>query len=168
MDLQAEINRLSFLLRLQVIEKLVNEDSFKYNGKAPAPEEITTFVKYASQIDCCTKLFPRLFRDAHEMHEEKGMFPHPVTVGDLEWCIKNRTIGYQCSQSVPQAWLPYKEDRELRALPAFKEIAKIYNGLIAAGKKILAPTQATKEETNQIVYQLSKKLKMDNALCSQK
>ena len=122
-DIQEKVNYLSRLLRVQVIEFLVKEDRIKH-GAAPLSDEELEFYKHSiNKMSCCTAQLRRLFDDAHDMHEEKGMFPHAVTVGDLEWCLKYRTIGYSSTQNVKHSWLPKKEDAELRTLPAFRAIA---------------------------------------------
>ena len=159
---QHTVNRLAKNLRLQVIEALFKEDRLKYEGKRPTDDEMFYMVNAVDRLPCCTALLRRLFNDAHEMHEEKGMFPHAVCVGDLEWCIKNRTIGYGVTQSsVPNAWLPLKQDVELRRLPAFLELARIYRPMIEAGKRILPPIDQEKIENEAlaIVNGLADKLK---------
>lgn len=159
---QAQVNKLAKALRLQVIEALIKEDRVKYEGKRPTEEEMSYMIGFVDRLPCCTALLRKLFRDAHEMHEEKGMFPHAVCVGDLEWCIKNRTIGYGVTQSsVPNAWLPLKQDVDLRRLPAFLELARIYRPMIEAGKRILPPIDQEKIENEAlaIVNGLADKLK---------
>lgn len=158
---QDKINHFSKLLRLQVIEYLIKLDCMTYNVPVPAEEEIDFRKAMIFKMPCCTKLLKKLFRDAHDMHEEKGMFPHAVSVGDLEWCLRNRTIGYGCSQSVKQDWLPYKEDSELRRLPAFLELARIYKPMIDAGEKIIPPIdkEAIENEALAIINGVAKNLK---------
>lgn len=165
---QQTIDNLANLLRIQVIEFLIKKDYIDHKAQMPSDEELVYMKREIFNMNCCTKKLKSLFRDAHEMHEERDIFPRPVTVSDLEWCMKNRTIGYGCSQSVPKPWLPYKEDRELRTLPAFKELAQIYKPYILEKKPIPAPSKVQiAEDTSQIVKQLSQTLKMENALCSQ-
>ena len=161
---QNRINSLAKKLRLQTIDFLIKKDIIDYKGKMPSDEEFVYMTREVFKIKCCTKLLKKLFRDAHEMHEEKGMFPHTVSVSDLEWCIKNRHIGYGCTQAVAQPWLPYKEDHELRKLPAFVEIGAIYRGLIAQGKPILPP--CNEEETvgygpQKLAMELANNLRME-------
>lgn len=157
---QAQVNKLAKALRLQVIEALIKEDRVKYEGKRPTEEEMSYMIGFVDRLPCCTALLRKLFRDAHEMHEEKGMFPHAVCMGDLEWCIKFRTIGYKSSQSVKNAWLPLKQDVELRRLPAFLALSKIYKPMIDAGKKILPPIdeKAIEHEALAIVNELANHL----------
>ena len=158
---QDRINHFSKLLRLQVIEYLIKLDCMTYNVPVPAEEEIDFRKAMIFKMPCCTKLLKKLFRDAHDMHEEKGMFPHAVSVGDLEWCLKNRTIGYSCTQRVQHGWLVAKEDEDLRRLPAFVELTRIYRPLIAAGKKILPPVEkkAIENEAMAIINEVATSMK---------
>lgn len=159
-NIQEQVNNLAKALRLQVIEALIKEDRIKYNAQRPTDEEMLYMVTAIDKLPCCTALLRRLFEDAHEMHEEKGMFPHTACVGDLEWCIKYRHIGYTSTQNVPRSWLPLKADADLRRLPAFKQLANIYRPLIAAGKRILPPVdrKAIESEANAIVNELATNL----------
>ena len=161
-DIQEKVNYLSRLLRVQVIEFLVKEDRIKH-GAAPLADEELEFFKHAvNKMPCCTAQLRRLFEDAHDMHEEKGMFPHAVTVGDLEWCLKYRIIGYSSTQNVKHSWLPKKEDTELRTLPAFRALAAVYRPLIDQGKKILPPVdrKAIESEAQAIINQVSNAIKL--------
>ena len=161
-DIQEKVNYLSRLLRVQVIEFLVKEDRIKH-GAAPLADEELEFFKHAvNKMPCCTAQLRRLFDDAHDMHEEKGMFPHAVTVGDLEWCLKYRIIGYSSTQNVKHSWLPKKEDTELRTLPAFRALAAVYRPLIDQGKKILPPVdrKAIESEAQAIINQVSNAIKL--------
>ena len=156
-NVQEKVNYLSKLLRVQVIEHLVKEDRIKH-GAAPLSDEELEFYKHSiNKMPCCTAQLRRLFNDAHDMHEEKGMFPHAVTVGDLEWCLKFRMVGYSSTQNVKHSWLPKKEDSDLRTLPAFKALAEVYRPLIATGKKILPPVdrKAIESEAQAIINQVS-------------
>lgn len=159
-DLQNEVNRLSFLLRLQVIEYLVTEDRIKFGAAPLSDEEMIIIKRMINRLPCCTKRLKDLFIDAHRMQEDKGMFPHAANVGELEWCLKNRQIGYSCIQRVKQPWLPYKEDKELRMLPAFKALTQVYKPLIAQGKPPLPPVdeERVQEEALAIVNHLTAKL----------
>ena len=161
-DIQEKVNYLSRLLRVQVIEFLVKEDRIKH-GAAPLADEELEFFKHAvNKMPCCTAQLRRLFDDAHDMHEEKGMFPHAVTVGDLEWCLKYRIIGYSSTQNVKHSWLPKKEDTELRTLPAFRALTEVYRPLVNAGKKILPPVdrKAIESEAQAIINQVSNAIKL--------
>lgn len=160
-DIQEAVNRAAKNLRIQVIEFLIKKDCMDYNQAIPSDEELAYRKHAINNLPCCTKLLKKLFRDAHDMHEEKGMFPHAVCISDLEWCLKNRNIGYGCSQSVKMDWLPYKEDAELRRLPGFVELANIYRPLLDAGKNILPPInkKAIESEALQIINGVAENLK---------
>ncbi len=159
-DMQKEVNRLCLLLRLQVIEYLLKVDRIEYGAPAISDEEMIVVKSMINALPCCTKRLKDLFRDAHQAQREMGMFPHAVNVGELKWCLTNRQIGYQCIQRVKQSWLPFKEDKELRQLPAFRALTEVYRPLIAAGKAILAPIDEDKiqEEALAIVNQVTEKL----------
>lgn len=150
--MQSKINYLSSIGRMQAISFLIQKDIADYKGKTLSDCEMDYWKNEIYNMPCCTRLLPKLFRDAHEMHEEKGMIPHSVSLGDLKWCLKYRTIGYECTQSVNFYWLPLKQDFELRSLPAFKSLIDIYTKMQKRGKKILSPTknEDEKENDNQI------------------
>ena len=156
-DMQSKVNYLARLLRVQAIEYLVKEDRLKYGAAQLSDEELEFHKQAINRMPCCTAMLRRLFEDAHEMHQEKGMFPHAVCIGDLEWCLKYRAIGYSSTQSVKHNWLPLKADADLRRLPAFKAIAAVYRPLIDQGKKILPPVdhKAVENEANAIINELS-------------
>lgn len=159
-NIQDKVNYLSGLLRVQAIEYLVKEDRLKHGAPQPSDEELEFFKQSINRMPCCTAMLRRLFEDAHDMHEEKGMFPHAVTVGDLEWCLKYRTIGYRSSQNVKHNWLPLKHDADLRRLPAFRALTEVYRPLVNAGKKILPPinSKAIESEANAIINEISNHL----------
>ena len=152
-----KVNSLARLLRVQVIEHLVKEDRLKYGVAQPSDEELEYWKFAVNKMPCCTRMLRRLFEDAHDMHEEKGMFPHAACVGDLEWCLKYRSIGYQCSQRIQHNWIPFKEDEDLRRLPAMKELSKIYAPMLKAEKKILPPIdkKAVVGEATAIINELA-------------
>lgn len=156
-NVQDKVNSLAKLLRVQVIEYLVKEDVFKYRGERLNDADLMMTVKLIDRIPCCTRKLPELFRDAHRYHENIGMMPHAATIADLEFCMKQRYIGFQCSQRIAHSWLPYKEDEDLRRLPAFKQLAQVYAPLIQAGKKILPPVdrKAVVSEAQAIINQVS-------------
>lgn len=158
---QNEVNRLAAMLRIQVIEVLVKEDRIKYGAKPLSGEEMQIVIGMIARLKCNTKLLRRLFNDAHDMHEEKGMMPHAATVGDLEWCIKYRCIGYSNIQRTRNAWLVAKEDEDLRRLPAFVELTRIYRPMHAAGKKILPPVEkkAIESEAMAIINEVATSMK---------
>lgn len=157
MSVQDSVNKLSRLLRIQVIEALVKEDCIKYGAEIPEDWKLAYTVECIDRLKCCTRKLRSLFRDAHEYHNEIGMFPHPATIADLEFCMDKRFIGFQCEQRIAHSWLPYKEDADLRRLPAFKQLAQIYAPLIQAGKKILPPVdeRAVVSEAQAIINQIS-------------
>ena len=157
MNTQEQVNKFSKLLRMQVIEFLVKEDVFKYRGERLNDADLMMTVKLIDKIPCCTRKLPELFRDAHRYHEDIGMMPHAATIADLEFCMKQRYIGFQCEQRISHSWLPYKEDEDLRRLPAFKQLAQVYAPLIQASKKILPPVdrKAVVSETQAIINQVS-------------
>lgn len=157
---QDKVNYLAKLLRVQVIEHLVKEDRLKYGVAQPSDEELEYWKFAVNKMPCCTRMLRRLFEDAHQMHEDKGMFPHAVCVGDLEWCLKYRSIGYKSSQQIRHNWIPFKEDEDLRRLPAMKDLAKIYAPMIKAEKKILPPIdkKAVVSEATAIINNLATNL----------
>lgn len=157
MNTQEQVNKFSKLLRMQVIEFLVKEDVFKYRGERLNDADLMMTVKLIDKIPCCTRKLPELFRDAHRYHENIGMMPHAATIADLEFCMKQRYIGFQCEQRIAHSWLPFKEDEDLRRLPAFKQLSQIYAPLIQAGKKILPPVdrKAVVSEAQAIINQVS-------------
>ena len=159
-NIQETVNYLSGLLRVQIIEALVNEDRLKHSAPMPSEEELEYFKYAVNKMPCCTAMLRRLFDDAHDMHNEKGMFPHAVTVGDLEWCLKYRAIGYQSTQRVKHSWIPLKSDTDLRRLPAFKALANVYRPLIDQGKNLLPPVnqKAVESEAMAIVNEIANEL----------
>lgn len=162
---QEEINKLSKLLRMQVVEFLIKKDIVDYKATMPSEEELLYMKREIFNMPCCTKKLKSLFRDAHEMHEDKGMYPHAVTIGDLSWCLKNRSIGYQSTQAVACWWLPYKHDEELRKLPAFSRISSIYKERISNGLKIIAPVKdCERKEPEGMAISLARRISMENAI----
>ena len=153
---QSRINELARALRLQVISYLVKEDIFKYRGENLNDEDMGMTIELIDRIPCCTRKLRDLFRDAHRMHEDKGMMPHAVTIGDLEWCMEYRSIGYACEQRIPLSWLPYSEDASLRRLPAFVELDKIYR----RERKAIAPINQKEiiSEAQAIINQVANNL----------
>ena len=156
-NVQEQVNRLSKALRLQVIETLVKIDRVKYGAQKIDGEEMVFTVRCIDALPCCTAQLRNLFNDAHDYHEDIGMFPHAATIADLEYCCKKRSIGYSSTQDVSHYWLPKKEDGDLRTLPAFRQLAAVYRPLVAAGKKILPPMDhnAVVSEATAIVNELT-------------
>ena len=52
-------------------------------------------------------------------------------------------------------WLPNKEDADLRELPAFKALAKIYAPFIANGQKVPAPRAIEADQQSQQLAQIT-------------
>lgn len=143
-NLQLTVNRLAKTLRMQVIEYLVKEDIFKFHGERLNAEDLKKTIEIIYKIPCCTRKLRALFDDAHRMHEDKGMMPHSASIGDLEWCMKYRSIGYRSAHTISYAWLPEPKDNALKNLPAFVELDRIYKN----EKRAIAPIKAN--ETNNI------------------
>lgn len=157
-NIQAQVNKLSLLVRLETIEFLAKEDRIKYGAAPLTDEEMTLFKSMANKLPCTTRRFRDLFEDVHWMQQERNMYPHPANIGEMEWCLKYRHIGM--FQRCEHSWLPYKEDADLRRLPAFRELSKIYSNLLANGKKILPPVEMDKieNEANKIINGLALEL----------
>lgn len=131
--MQDRVNELSKALRLNVIKTLVQLDHMKHNREL-TPEHLAFMVLEIDKLPITTRRMAEAFRDAHKMHEDKGMAPHAVSVGDLEWCVNYCAIYVSPSYG----WLPKPEDKELRALPEFVELDNIYKGL----HKVIAPKES--------------------------
>lgn len=156
-NIQDKINSLAKLLRVQIIEYLVKEDVFKYRGERLNDADLMMTVKLIDKIPCCTRKLRALFEDAHRMHEDKGMMPHSASVGDLEWCMKYRSIGYRSAHTISYAWLPEPKDNALKNLPAFVELDRIYKN----EKRAIAPIKANETNNvnkiiNQVQFHLAK------------
>lgn len=157
-DLQETVNVLVKMLRVQIIERLIKEDHFRHNQPLPSEEEMEYRKVAICKLPCCTKMLKKLFADAHRMHDDRGMFPHTVSVADLEWCLEHRYIGMQ--SNVKYSWLPAKEDVELKQLPAFVKLDAIYRRI----KKALPPIDrnAIENEATAIVNNLTLNLTRGN------
>lgn len=160
MDIQDKVNEFAKLLRVQIIEALIKEDCIKYGAEIPDPWKLNFMVESVDKLKCCTRKLRTLFKDAHQYHEDIGMFPHAATIADLEYCMDKRFIGFSCEHRIPLSWLPYKEDEDLRRLPAFRKLAEIYKPLIAQGKKILPPINknAVVDEAQAIINQVAQNI----------
>ena len=141
MDIQEIVNTLAFRLRREVIYTLLKTEFTKFRQPIPEKEQLAFEIKAIDALPCCTRLMKRLFEDAQAMRRERGFYPAPATVADLEWCVRNRAIGYSCTQRVRMGWLPKPEDDELRALPSFVELARIYRPMVLNGQKPLPPVE---------------------------
>lgn len=162
-NIQQEVNRLSRILRLQVIEFLFIEDRIKYGAIPLSDEEMAVNKRLVNKLPICTKQLRDLFDDVHQMQKERDMFPHAANVGEMEWCLKNRYIGMFKEKRFN--WLPAKNDEDLRRLPSFRELAKIYKNLIANGQKILPPIDEDKvqSEATAIINNLAISLTKESA-----
>lgn len=132
--MQERINELAKALRVKVIKKLVERDFMRHN-KDLTTEHLAFMVFEIDRLPIDTRRMSEAFRDAHKMHEDKGLAPHAVCVGDLDWCVTYGS-GYQ---SPKLGWLPKTADTELCALPEYIELDKIYK---REGKAI-APSYTT-------------------------
>lgn len=159
-NIQDIVNHLAKLLRIQIIEALIKEDCFKFNAPLPSEEELDYRKVAINKLPCCTKMLKKLFQDAHDMQEARGMFPRPVCVADLEWCLNHRNIGL-LQRGVRQDWLPAKEDNDLQQLPAFVQLDAIYRKL----KKALPPIDeiAIQNEATAIINNLTISLSKESA-----
>ena len=143
---QAKIDSLTEQLRKQVIAALLVTDRRKFGAQPLSADEYEWTAMENYKMPCPTRLLKRLFEDCHEMQNDKGQMLHAVNVGELEWCLKNRCIGYASVLNVKHGWLPKKSDTELRKLPAFVELKTIYK----AAKRVIAPTTADNAQTLEI------------------
>ena len=149
---QITVNRLAKTLRLQIIEYLVKEDLFKFRGERLNAEDLKKTIEIIYKIPCCTRKLRALFEDAHRMHEDKGMMPHSASIGDLEWCMRYRSIGYRSEHSISYAWLPEPKDSALKKLPAFVELDRIYR----ESKRAIPPVKICENnDVNNIVRQIN-------------
>lgn len=132
--MQKRINELAKALRVKVIKKLVERDFMRHN-KELTPEHLAFMVIEIDRLPIDTRRMSEAFRDAHKMHEDKGLAPHAVCVGDLDWCVTYGS-GYNSSKL---GWLPKTADAELCALPEYIELDKIYK----RERKAIAPNYTT-------------------------
>ena len=132
--MQDRINELAKALRVKVIKKLVERDFMRHN-KDITPEHLAFMVLEIDRLPIDTRRMSEAFRDAHKMHEDKGLAPHAVCVGDLDWCVTYGS-GYN---SPKLGWLPKTADAELCALPEYIELDKIYK----RERKAIAPNYTT-------------------------
>lgn len=161
MTTQEQVNICAQKLRMAVIVFLLQNDLLSCNAtKSVDEDELQWRAKKIYAMPCCTAQLKRLFNDCHELRRERGQFPAPVSVIDLEYCLKNRSIGYRSSQQIKLSWLPKKEDRELRCLEEFRNISAIYQKLIANGQKIIAPQTQPRicAEAEQIINKIHNQL----------
>ena len=87
MDIQDKVNELAKLLRVQIIEALIKEDCIKYGAEIPEDWKLNFMVESIDKLKCCTRKLRTLFKDAHQYHENIGMFPHaaPLPIWNIAW-----------------------------------------------------------------------------------
>lgn len=157
---QAQVNQLAAQIRREVIYFLLKNEFLEHRQSVPEKETLAYEIERIYRIPCETKLLKKLFADAREYREERGLFPAPVTIADLEGAIKNRAIGYAVTQGVKFGFLPFKADKELRSLPAVKSLLEGYRLLLKAGKPVLLPqAEGSTGDALQITRQLAAHLK---------
>lgn len=159
---QQLVNELSAKIRREVIFYLLRKEFLKHRQPIPEKEQLAFEIEEIAKLPCCTKQLKRLFEDVAEMRRERGIFPGPATIADLEFCCKRRSVGLACLQRVPMDFLPFREDKELRALPNTRELLEAYRKELSLGNKILLP-QIEREEGGKVLRitrELSDNLRM--------
>lgn len=146
-NVQEQVNALSRELRLQVIELLIKEDCLQYRMDLPGADVMLYMVETIDAMPVDTRLMQELFNDTHEYYEERGMFPHALTVGELK--AQTRRVDYRASRF---GWLPLPEYTRARNLPAFKKIDAIYKD----ARKVIAPKSEVECEALRIVNEATK------------
>ena len=151
---QKLINKLARMLKVQAIELLIKEDCLRYNAPIPEHDKMLYMVEEIYRLPVCTKKLRELFSDTHEMHEDKGMFPHTVCVGDLE--LVSRRYGNYTGQGERFSWLPRVNDERMKTLPAFIQLDGIYR----KEKKATPPTdeKSVESEAMHIVNEFAQNL----------
>lgn len=151
MDKQTRVNELAQTLKAQAIELLIKEDCLRYNAEMPSNEKMIYMVQEIYRLPVCTKKLRELFADAHEMHEDKGMFPHTVCVGDLE--LVARHYGDYSGAGERYSWMPRKDDERMKMLPAFVQLDTIYR----RAKKAIPPVdhESVESEAMKIVNDIA-------------
>lgn len=157
---QQNINNLAKALRIACIRQLLSTDLLKHNATKTVDEaELAWRANEIYKLPIPTARLKNLFADCHQLRSDRGEFPHPVSVADLEYCVKQRAVGYRSSNICKYPWLPSKEDKELRALPEFRMLANVYKN---AGK-VIAPAKEMKDtEANLITSHLLKQLRKES------
>ena len=138
---QKTINELAKTLKVQAIELLIKEDCLRYNAEIPEHDKMLFMVEEIFRLPVCTKKLRDLFEAAHEMHEDKGMFPHTVSVGDLE--LVSRKYGDFSGKGERFSWLPCSNDERMKMMPAFLKLDAIYR----REKKAIAPIDEASVES---------------------
>ena len=142
---QEQVNRLAAQIRREVIYYLLKNEFLANRQSVPEKETLAYEIEKIYAMPCQTKLLKRLFEEAREYRAERGFYPSAVTIADLEAAYKNKAVGYACTQNVKYGFLPWKKDKELRALPSVKTMMEGYRLLLRAGKQIPLPAPATSE-----------------------
>ena len=135
-DYVTRATRLARELRRQVIEACVKADCIRNRAPIPGDVEMSFIVGEIYRLPCATRILDRLFADAHDYHAEIGMMPHAASVQDLEYCIRNRAVGYRSTQNVRHPWLA---PARMQMLTAAKELDALYR---EAGS-VIAPVTKT-------------------------
>ena len=138
---QKTINELAKTLKVQAIELLIKEDCLRYNAEIPEHDKMLYMVEEIYRLPVCVKRLRDLFAAAHEMHEDKGMFPHTVSVGDLE--LVSRKYGDFSGKGERFSWLPRSNDERMKMMPAFLKLDAIYR----REKKAIAPIDEASVES---------------------
>ena len=138
---QKTINELAKTLKMQAIELLIKEDCLRYNAEIPEHDKMLYMVEEIYRLPVCVKRLRDLFAAAHEMHEDKGMFPHTVSVGDLE--LVSRKYGDFSGKGERFSWLPRSNDERMKMMPAFLKLDAIYR----REKKAIAPIDEARVES---------------------
>lgn len=138
---QKTINELAKTLKVQAIELLIKEDCLRYNAEIPEHDKMLFMVEEIFRLPVCTKKLRDLFAAAHEMHEDKGMFPHTASVGDLE--LVSRKYGDFSGKGERFSWLPRSNDERMKMMPAFLKLDAIYR----REKKAIAPIDEASVES---------------------
>ena len=142
---QEQVNRLAAQIRREVIYYLLKNEFLANRQSVPEKETLAYEIEKIYAMPCQTKLLKRLFEEAREYRAERGFYPSAVTIADIEAAYKNKAVGYACTQNVKYGFLPWKKDKELRALPAVKTLLEGYRFLLKAGKKIPLPLPTNRE-----------------------
>ena len=146
---QEQVTKMAAQIRREVIYYLLKNEFLANRQSIPEKETLAYEIERISAIPCQTKLLKRLFEEAREY---RGFYPSAVTIADLEAACKYKPVGYACTQNVKFGFLPWKKDKELRALPAVKALLEGYRVLLKQGQKIPlpAPEGASEGEAKKI------------------
>lgn len=126
-------------IRREVIYYLLKNEFLANRQSVPEKETLAYEIEKIYAMPCQTKLLKRLFEEAREYRAERGFYPSAVTIADLEAALKNKAVGYACTQNVKYGFLPWRTDKELRALPSVRTLLEGYRLLLKQGKEIFLP-----------------------------